>query len=50
MSKLSFLPFSLLFWGCADPMDVVGVGEVVSETRKSEPLQDDRLRGDQPAD
>lgn len=48
MSKLSLLPLSLLFWGCVDPLDVVGVEEVVSETRKSEPLQDDQLSDKHP--
>jgi hypothetical protein len=49
MSKLSLLPFSVLLWGCVDPMDVVGVAEVVSESRKTEPLQDDQLSDKNPA-
>jgi hypothetical protein len=48
MSKLALLPFSLLLWGCADPMDVVGLQEVVTETRRTEPLQDDLLSDKHP--
>lgn len=48
MSKLALVPFFVFLGGC-DPMDVVGVQEVVSETRKNEPLQDDRLSDKNPA-
>jgi hypothetical protein len=34
--------------GCVDPMDVTGVGEVVTESRRTEPLQDDHLSDKHP--
>ncbi len=49
MSKFALIPISLLLWGCVDPIDVVGVGQVVTESRKSEPLQDDQLSDKDPA-
>jgi hypothetical protein len=49
MSKVSWLTFSLLLGGCVDPLDVVGVAEIVSESRKTEPLRDDLLSDKHPA-
>lgn len=49
MSKLSSLPFAVFLWGCTDPLDLVGVAEVVSESRKNVPLQDDQLADKNPA-
>jgi hypothetical protein len=49
MSKLSLLSFSVLLLACTDPMDVLGVAEVVSESRKTEPLQDDQLSDKNPS-
>lgn len=34
--------------GCLDPLDAVGVGEVVTEHKKSDPLADDRLEDKHP--
>jgi hypothetical protein len=34
--------------GCLDPLDAVGVGEVVTENRKTDPLADDRLADKHP--
>jgi hypothetical protein len=36
------------FGGCVDPIDVVGVAEVVSESRKVDPLKDDELSDKHP--
>lgn len=47
MSKLGIFSL-LLLGGCIDPMDVTGVGEVVSEFHKQEPLQDDLLSDKHP--
>ena len=49
MSDLSWLALLLLLGGCVDPMDVVGVAEVVSQSRKVEPLRDDRLSDKNPS-
>jgi hypothetical protein len=48
MSKLSWLPVALLLGGCTDPMDVIGVAQVVRESRKNEPLRDDQLSDKNP--
>ncbi|HEX2869731.1 MAG TPA: hypothetical protein VHP33_00720, partial [Polyangiaceae bacterium] len=39
---------TILLGGCVDPMDVTGVGEVVSEFHKKEQLQDDLLSDKHP--
>jgi hypothetical protein len=39
---------STLLGGCADPMDVAGVAEVVTESHRKEPLQDDQLSDKHP--
>lgn len=49
MSKLPFLAIPLpLLLGCVDPLDVVGVAEVVSESRRNEPIRDDQLSDKHP--
>src|SRR5687767_14244708 len=47
MTKPSLLSLAFFLWGC-DPLDIVGVAEVVSESRKNEPLQDDKLSDKKP--
>lgn len=47
-SQLRLMLLSAWLGGCADPLDVTGVTQVVTQTRKSEPLQDDQLSDKHP--
>lgn len=48
MKKFALGSCWLLLVGCAAPEDIVGVGEIVTEVRKAEPLQDDSLSDKHP--
>lgn len=48
LPALTVMLVSAALGGCVDPMDVTGVEEVVTELRRQEPLQDDRLSDKHP--
>ncbi len=45
---VSVLGAALALGACIDPLDAVGVGEIVTEQRKTDPLADDRLEDKHP--